>query len=155
MKGLLEFYRGLRRGWRLARASKPIKAHDCTWHKPAGSCVVLTTSVDVRQATSPQLNPWHPITRPIDLKHLGKLGEELSEAGAAVSRCIIQGVDECEPVTRKSNRQWLEEELADVRANTDLVVRHFGLDETKIAARAARKIEHLRAWHSMLDDGSR
>ena len=46
-------------------------------------------------------NPWHPITDKVDLKYLGKLGEELNECGSAVSRCIIQGVDEREPVTGK------------------------------------------------------
>jgi hypothetical protein len=63
------------------------------------------------------LNPWRPMTRPIDLKHLGKLGEESNELGAAISRCIIQGIDEREPVTGKPNRQWLAEEIADVLAN--------------------------------------
>lgn len=50
-------------------------------------------------------NPWHPISDPVDLKHLGKLSEELGECSAAVARCIIQGIDECEPVTGKINRQ--------------------------------------------------
>lgn len=95
------------------------------------------------------LNPWHPIDNKIDLKHLGKLGEEVNELGAAVSRCIIQGIDECEPVTGKSNREWLEDEIADVRANSELNIERFGLDEKRIAERAARKKEHLRAWHSM------
>jgi hypothetical protein len=113
----------------------------------------------VRPATSPQassaamaLNPWQPMTSPIDLKHLGKLAEELNEAGAAVARCIIQGIAEREPVTGKMNKQWLEDELADVAANLDLVAAHFGLDREYMAARAARKQAHLRAWHSMLGD---
>lgn len=103
-------------------------------------------------ATSPVLNPWLPMTNRLDLKHLGKLGEELNEAGAAVSRCIIQGIDECEPVTRKPNREWLEDELADVLANIELVIRHFDLDTARIDQRVARKLQHLRAWHAMLED---
>lgn len=104
--------------------------------------------------TSWALNPWRPMSVPIDLKHLGKLGEELGEAVSAVNRCIIQGIDECEPITKKPNKEWLEDELADVRANIELVVAHFGLDEARMAVRVARKKEHLRGWHSMLDDDS-
>lgn len=101
--------------------------------------------------TNPQVNPWQPMQRPIDLKHLGKLNEELAEAAAAVSRCIIQGIDECEPVTGKPNRLWLEEELADVRANIELVALHFKLDHQGIQSRAARKRALLRQWHEMLE----
>lgn len=98
------------------------------------------------------LSPWQPMTAPIDLKHLGKLGEELNEAGAAVSRCIVQGIDQCEPVTGKPNREWLEDELADVRAGDALAVEHFGLDEARIAARAEAKKARLRTWHTMLGE---
>lgn len=94
-------------------------------------------------------NPWHPIDDKVDLKHLGKLGEELNECGSAVSRCIIQGVDESEPVTGKINRVWLEEEIADVRANSELCIERFALDEARIAARAERKKAHLRQWHGL------
>jgi hypothetical protein len=97
------------------------------------------------------LNPWQPMTRPIDLKHLGKLAEELGEAVAAVSRCIIQGIDEREPVTGKSNREWLEDELADVMANIGLNVVHFTLDGIRMSNRCENKKKYLRAWHGMLD----
>src|ERR1039458_1231647 len=86
--------------------------------------------------TSWALNPWYPMSRPIDLKHMGKLGEELGEAQSAVSRCIIQGIDECEPITKKLNRTWLEDELADVLANIELVTRHFDLDRSRMGERA-------------------
>jgi len=94
-------------------------------------------------------SPWHPMTDPVALKTLGKFGEELNECGAAVSRCIIQGVDEAEPVTGKVNRDWLEDEIADVLANAQLAIEHFHLNGTKIADRMTRKKAHLRAWHKM------
>lgn len=103
-------------------------------------------------ATSWALNPWHPMQRPIDLKHLGKLGEEANELGAAINRCIIQGIDEREPITHKLNRDWLQDEIADVLANIELVREHFGLDAVSIRVRAERKKIHLRGWHSMLTD---
>lgn len=101
-------------------------------------------------ATDWALNPWVPMTRPIDLKHLGKLGEELGELVAAKERCVIQGIDECEPITGKLNREWLEDELADVLANIELVTEHFGLDRTWMRERMNRKMAYLRGWHSML-----
>lgn len=103
-------------------------------------------------ATSWALNPWRPMVRAIDKKHIGKLIEELGEATSAAGRCLIQGIDEQEPVTHKSNRQWLEEELADVTANIELVIEHFGLDSSRMMERIQRKKIHLRGWHSMLLD---
>lgn len=102
--------------------------------------------------TSWALNPWRPMSKPIDVKHLGKLAEELAEAGSAVARCLIQGIDEAEPITSKLNRAWLEDELADVLANIDLVSIHFNLDTKRMQDRAERKKTHLRGWHSMLED---
>lgn len=95
------------------------------------------------------MNPWHPITNSVDLKHLGKLGEELGECSAAVSRCIIQGLAEAEPSTGKINAKWLEEEIADVLANIDLVVTRFKLNPLTIQQRKLRKEEQLKSWHDM------
>lgn len=83
------------------------------------------------------------------LKHLGKLSEELGELQAAIARCIIQGIDECEPVTKKPNRQWLLEEIADVYANLYLVHEKFGFSMDSISSRAVTKINHLKRWHAM------
>jgi hypothetical protein len=104
--------------------------------------------------TSWALNPWQPMTDALDLKHLGKLAEEANELGSAIARCIIQGIDEAEPVTGKLNRRWLEDEIADVLANAELVIAHFGLDEEQMALRVERKKQHLRGWHSMLEEKS-
>lgn len=97
-----------------------------------------------------KMNPWVPMTRPLDLKHMGKLSEELGECIAAVSRCLIQGIDECEPATGKLNRSWLEEEIADVLANISLVQQHFKLNALRIENRSFAKMTQLREWHAML-----
>ena len=89
--------------------------------------------------------PWHPMSKSIDLKHIGKLAEELNEAGAACNRCIIQGIDEKEPVTGKLNKEWLEDEIADVLANIQLVTKHFSL--TIDQERINLKLKHLSNWH--------
>lgn len=98
---------------------------------------------------APDVTPWHPMTNQVDLKHLGKLAEELGELSAAVARCIIQGIEEKEPVTGKPNREWLENEIADVYANMALVTEKFKLDIDKIFDRAEKKRDKLRNWHDM------
>ena len=102
-------------------------------------------------AINPIMNPWHPMTDPVDLKVIGKFLEELGEAtaAAAAARCQIQGIDECEPVTGKPNREWLEDELADVMAGTELAIERFNLDRVAIRERAERKKDQLRTWHRM------
>lgn len=93
--------------------------------------------------------PWHPMSDPVDLKHLGKLSEELNECGAAVARCIIQGINEAEPVTGKINKKWLEDEIADCYANFALVIDRFKLDTASMSERVLKKKKHLKAWHMM------
>lgn len=95
------------------------------------------------------INPWHPIQDAVELKHLGKLGEECGELAAIVCRCIIQGIDEHHPVTNVSNRKALEDEIADALANIDLVIEHFSLDAESILERKKRKKKLLRTWHKM------
>lgn len=95
-------------------------------------------------------NPWQPMADPLDLAHLSKLLEEVNELGAAIARCIIQGLDEREPVTGKPNREWLEDEIADVAAGCQLNGQRFRLDQVRIAHRIDRKIAHLKQWHRHL-----
>lgn len=97
-----------------------------------------------------QINPWRPITDARALKFLGKLGEEAGELSSAVSRCIIQGIDEAEPVTGKINREWLEDEIADVMANIELVATEFGLNTGRMGDRMAAKVDRLRIWHDQI-----
>jgi hypothetical protein len=98
------------------------------------------------------VHPWKPTTKPIDLKHLGKLIEELGELQAALARCIIQGINEKEPTTGKLNRDWLEEEIADTLANIELVISHFTLNRHFIEGRSDVKMRRLKVWHDMLDE---
>lgn len=94
-------------------------------------------------------SPWHPDTNSSNQKYYLKLMEELAEALSATARCQMQGIDEAEPSTGKINREWLEEELADVVANIHLVTEHFNLDGFKMMVRVSKKIEHLSKWHKM------
>jgi hypothetical protein len=94
--------------------------------------------------------PWHPMTNARDLKTLGKLNEELGEAVAAASRCMIQGIEERNPETGETNREWLTKELADVQANIRMTVERFGLDTDAMEARAHRKYQFQTIWHGQL-----
>ena len=100
------------------------------------------------------ISPWKPDTDPRNLRPLGKCVEEICEAGAILARCIIQGIEESEPVTGKPNRQAVQEELADVQATTEILIEHFALDRTAIAVRAMEKKARLKAWFDMMESGS-
>lgn len=93
------------------------------------------------------VSPWHPMADAVDLKTAGKGLEELGECTAALSRCLIQGLDGINPENGKVNRQWLEQEMDDVRAQFELLSERFGLrsDPTRIE----RKKTNCRAWHAM------
>lgn len=97
-----------------------------------------------------KLNPWTPEDNPVRLKKLGKALEELGECTAALSRCLIQGIDGSEPVTGKPNRLWLEEEIADVAATLKHVMDEFNLREDFMQSRAEVKYERLSTWFDNL-----
>lgn len=94
--------------------------------------------------------PWHPMTNARDIKTLGKLQEELGEAISAASRCLIQGIMERDPETGELNRDWLQDELADVMANISMTVERFGLDKEAMQARSLRKYQFQTIWHGQL-----
>ncbi len=95
------------------------------------------------------LNPWHPMTDMVDKKTIGKLLEELGECVAAASRCLIQGIDEREPVTDVVNREWLENEIADCFAGFKLCEERFKLDTARMNSRMMAKYNRLKEWHRM------
>lgn len=93
---------------------------------------------------------WQPITNKHDLAVIGKLGEEACELGSALFRCVIQGIDEAEPTTGKVNRQWVEEEVADVLALVDTIVTRFDLDIQRIMQRRQKKFFYKKPWFDAL-----
>lgn len=97
----------------------------------------------------PLVSPWVPEQDVGKQKRLGKAVEEGGEYVSAVARCFIQGINENEPVTGKPNKQWLEEEAADVMATMSHLIDHFELDWDFINARARKKYEQLGKWFKM------
>lgn len=99
-------------------------------------------------------NKWVPTTDLVELALLSKAAEETNEMGIALMRCIMQGPNGKDPDTGRPNLEALEDEVADVRGLSRLLVWHFNLDEDRIAARADTKAAHKRAWFRLLkDDG--
>lgn len=94
-----------------------------------------------------EYKPWHPMTDPVDLKTLLKFNEELGECVSAGSRCLLQGINECDHETGYVNKLWLEDEIADVLANAKLVIERFQLDVKRIDQRADRKYAFLKPLH--------
>lgn len=93
---------------------------------------------------------WVPIDDKVHLAALGKLSEEAGELVSIISRCIIQGIDECDPETGKLNRVALGEEIADVRALTGLVINELALPGHAIVVRSDRKYKMKLDWLEML-----
>ena len=92
-------------------------------------------------------DPWHPMSDPVDIKTIGKFLEELGEGVSAAARSLIQQIDGKEPTTGKSNKEWMEDEIADILANAELNIERFKLDGHRIGARVELKKARLRAWH--------
>jgi len=97
-------------------------------------------------------SPWNPpnLSAP-QRKSLGKLGEETNELGTVLFRIHIQGIDEVVPGETKTNRQWLEEEIADVLATSALAVKELKLDMDFIEERMKKKTVYLEKWYMMPD----
>jgi hypothetical protein len=97
------------------------------------------------------LSNWHPMADPHTVAVIGKLGEEVTDLGSALFRSIIQGIDEKEPETLKPNREWLEEEIADVLAMTELAIKRLGLNAQSIMERRDRKMAYKEPWFDYLE----
>ena len=96
------------------------------------------------------ITAWHVDTNEMNLRRLGKTLEELSELSAVVSRIIIQGIDERDPSSRKVNRRRLEEEIADVFAQVELLCHHFSLNSDFIVSRVDEKLNQMSQWEELL-----
>lgn len=95
------------------------------------------------------INPWHPEADPVRLAALGKLAEELTEAASRVSRCIIQGIDELDPESGRSNRDELGREMADIRAAFNVLLEEAGPVEVS-DLRSHNKSAGFRNWFGLI-----
>lgn len=96
-----------------------------------------------------RITKWTPTTDLLTLRRAGKLAEELGELQAVAARVIIQGIDETDPGTGKTNRQRMMEELADVQAQIGCTVLAFDLDQDYMAKRTADKMRQMAQWEAL------
>jgi len=94
------------------------------------------------------MNPWRPDDDPHQARRVGKTLEELGEAVAVLARISIQGLDAVDPGTGKTNRQRLQDELADVQAQIGCTVLSLGLDQDYMARRTAEKFRQMGEWEA-------
>lgn len=94
--------------------------------------------------------PWLPTLDPVELAMGLKTIEEMGEGVSAVARCLMQGINESEPVTKKPNKEWLEDELADIQAAATFLINRYKLDGERMLERRLRKYAHLNQWHDKL-----
>lgn len=97
-----------------------------------------------------QMSPWLPINDPEMQRRIGKSSEELSELLAVFARIGIQGMDEIDPSSGKTNRQRMHEETADVLAQLACNMRAFGMDAEAIRRRQALKEAQMAEWEAIL-----
>lgn len=100
-------------------------------------------------------NNWEPITNPLLIAMIGKTIEELSELSGALARMLIQGINELEPESKngkppRSNKQIVEDEIADVYAKMHTLTIELGLDVNNINQRMLRKQRFSRSWFDYL-----
>lgn len=101
------------------------------------------------------MSKWTPDQNPHQARRVGKTLEEMGEAVAVfgnavaiLARISIQGLDSVDPGTGKTNRQRLQDELADVQAQIGCTVLSLGLDQNHMARRRAEKMRQMGEWES-------
>jgi len=93
---------------------------------------------------------WKPEPDLVTHQALGKSLEECGELSKILARCLIQGVNEVEPITIALNKQELLKEIADVYAATTWLLEV--LDDKLDEERVKRKLEGFRRWDKMLTE---
>lgn len=91
---------------------------------------------------------WKPEPNTINHQALGKLAEEAAELAKTCIRALIQGLDETNPATGRSNREEIADEIADVTAATIFVdnVTGIGYDTNRTRA----KLDGFKEWTALL-----
>lgn len=97
------------------------------------------------------ISPWMPEQNRIRLAVLGKLAEECNELGARCARATIQGLDERDPATGRTNREEIARKIADVLACIQTA--EDRLDVFINLERISSKFTGLRRWHRMIENG--
>lgn len=95
------------------------------------------------------INIWQPESQLIIHQALGKVAEEASELANAAVRCMIQGLAESEPVSKKPNEKMIQEEMSDAIATITWLSRLTGINIDH--GRIYRKLAGYEEWQEGLE----
>lgn len=94
------------------------------------------------------ISPWMPESNALIHQALGKAAEEAAELAGSLIRCMIQGLDEKEPVTGKPNQAALEDEIADLIATLRWLRDVADVNHSR--ERVERKLEGYKRWEQLI-----
>lgn len=95
------------------------------------------------------ITKWQLETSALTVRRAGKTAEEASELANVGARIVIQGIDEIDPHSGKTNRLRFIEEMADVLAQIDANIQMLGLDREFIEERRKRKLANMYEWEDL------
>jgi hypothetical protein len=135
--------------------SIPEAASDEVWQAERVAAISVALEA-FENATLPingdHISLWMPEQDPITLAVLGKLIEECNELSGAAARCIIQGCDQLDPDTGRTNLTELEREAADVYACLQVVAEKLGI--THSLTRQIKKVAGFYRWHRLIEEAA-
>lgn len=97
-----------------------------------------------------KVSAWIPETDPHVIAVLAKLGEEANELSGRALRCIMQGIDEIDPETKRTNRAELVREVSDVMACLTMLHERLGINPDPV--RMDKKFAGYVEWHGLIDE---
>lgn len=97
---------------------------------------------------SATMQPWAPTLTPHQTRRAAKTLEELGELAAVLARIQIQGLDEIDLSSGKTNRQRFHEETADVIAQINCNFRAFDMPADAIDERVQAKELMMGEWEA-------
>lgn len=81
------------------------------------------------------------------------LQEECAEVTQAISKCFRFGPDQMKPGKDRTNISMLQEELGDLLAMIELLVKQdIGVDTVGLIDAKVKKIEKLKQWSNIFEE---
>lgn len=72
--------------------------------------------------------------------------EECAEVTQAISKIFRFGFDSRHPATNKTNKESLEEEIGDLLAMIEILIRRAVISDSNVNAARLQKMEKLKKW---------
>ncbi len=95
----------------------------------------------------------HPTARPAgrgsNPSHESSLLQILGALQAIAARCVIQGIEEVDPSSGKTNRVRFTDAVADTLTQVNRFIAHFNLDNNAIRLRVTEKKRQMAEWEAL------